>query len=37
MSNQQVDLVRSDGVAAITLSNAPTHTLTAGGVGEMHE
>ena len=36
MSNQQVELSRDGGIATITLSNAPTHTLTAGGVMQMH-
>jgi enoyl-CoA hydratase len=36
MSQQQVDLVRSGGIATITLSNPPAHTLTASGVEQLH-
>ena len=36
MSDQRVELGREGGVATISLSNAPTHTLTAGGVMQLH-
>ena len=36
MSAQKVELERDEGIATIRLSNAPTHTLTAAGVLEMH-
>lgn len=36
MSWKHLELTRDGGVAVCTLSNPPTHTLTAAGVGELH-
>lgn len=36
MTQQSVELTRSGAIATITLANPPTHTLTAGGVSEIH-
>jgi enoyl-CoA hydratase len=36
MTRKHVDLERKGGIALCTISNPPTHTLTATGVGELH-